>query len=58
MLVQVGDDAAVLVGRELIEAVDGENKIAFGDRQPGLERPGVLNLVDSQIDGTGDTSKE
>jgi len=39
VLVQVGDDAAVLARGKLIEAVDRQDEVAFGDLQPRSNVP-------------------
>ena len=54
MLVQEGDDAAVLAGAEFVEAVDGQHQIAFGNLESRLELPGVLNLVDVDLGRAAD----
>jgi hypothetical protein len=45
VLVQVGDDTAVLARAELAEPVNGQHQISFGDLQSSLEAPGVPDFV-------------
>ena len=49
MLVQEADDAAVLARVELVELVDREHEIAFGNLQARLELAGVLQISSTSI---------
>jgi hypothetical protein len=51
MLVDVGDDAAVLAGAELIPLVHPQHEVALGNLQAGFERAGVPNLVHVDLGG-------
>jgi hypothetical protein len=47
VLVQETHDAAVLAGIELVELVDGEHQIAFGDLESRLEFPVLVRSLTS-----------
>ena len=51
VLVQGRDDPAVLTGVELAESIERQHQIAFGNLQPRLEAPRVLDLVDIDLHG-------
>src|SRR5713101_5014542 len=50
MLINVGRDASVLARIELVEAIEFQDEVAFGDLQPGDKATGVGDLVDIDVD--------
>jgi hypothetical protein len=54
VFVQEADDPAVLAGIELVELVDGEHEIAFGDLQSCFELARVGEVIDVDLSGAGD----
>ena len=53
ILEKVSRNTTVLARRELLETVELDDIVSFGQIELGSKRAGVLDLIDVELDGTG-----